>query len=176
MGSLSSSDLEYARCLCLDRDGYNCKGCGKSLDQLKHVVNVHHVDGNNRNNPKDGSNWELRCGSCNVKQWWVEKRVSAIEGRDETPFQYSVSSKMELAWIRWMIDEIVQHKKISWSKAINTGALEINGQDVTTKRYLKKHVEDSDHPKAIFKAKTDKFFNTYITFSDHAESYFLGQQ
>jgi len=174
MGSLSSSDLELARCLCLARDGHFCKGCGLDLMNLDHVVNVHHKDGNNRNNPKNGSNWELRCGSCNVKQWWVEKRINAIEGGDHTPFQYSVSSKMEMAWIRWMIDEIVKKGKVSWGRSINTGALEIDGQDVTTKRYLKKHIQDSDHPKALFQSFMDGQFDTYIKFSNHAEKYFLG--
>lgn len=40
-----------------------CKRCG-SLNNLI----VHHVDGNFKNNPVDGSNWEILCRSCHPKE------------------------------------------------------------------------------------------------------------
>jgi 5-methylcytosine-specific restriction endonuclease McrA len=45
--------------------GWICAKCGKEFDQSDlHLLTVHHRDGNPRNNPKDGSNWENLCVYC----------------------------------------------------------------------------------------------------------------
>jgi 5-methylcytosine-specific restriction endonuclease McrA len=42
-----------------------CAKCGREFDQANlHNLTVHHKDGNHRNNPPDGSNWENLCIHC----------------------------------------------------------------------------------------------------------------
>jgi hypothetical protein len=62
-----------AYALLVIRDGEKCSECGRIpvgeiKDLLKEVPKlvIHHVDGNNDNNPADGSNWKLLCQRCNV--------------------------------------------------------------------------------------------------------------
>jgi len=172
LGQLNAKQLELARCICLSRDGYCCIKCKTSLTDLSSVAQIDHIDNNNKNNPLDGSNWQLLCGSCNVRKSWIEKRIEVIENKENTPFAYAVSSKMELNYVKWLIDELMQGHDITWDKAINTGALEIDGSPVTTKKYIRKHTEDPKHPKAIFKTWLGSDYQTYIKFSDQAAKYF----
>lgn len=45
--------------------GLICAKCSKEFDNKnKHLLTVHHKDGNPRNNPPDGSNWENLCAYC----------------------------------------------------------------------------------------------------------------
>jgi predicted amidophosphoribosyltransferase len=45
--------------------GLICSKCGREFDEKsRHLLTVHHRDGNNRNNPPDGSNWENLCVYC----------------------------------------------------------------------------------------------------------------
>ncbi|KMY67451.1 HNH endonuclease [Desulfocarbo indianensis] len=45
--------------------GLICAKCGREFDQkTKHLLTVHHKDGNWKNNPRDGSNWENLCVYC----------------------------------------------------------------------------------------------------------------
>lgn len=45
--------------------GLICAKCGREFDHKnRHLLTVHHKDGNHRNNPKDGSNWENLCVDC----------------------------------------------------------------------------------------------------------------
>ncbi|MFZ5906798.1 MAG: YajD family HNH nuclease [Nitrospirota bacterium] len=45
--------------------GLICAKCGREFDQKnRHLLTVHHKDGNHRNNPPDGSNWENLCVYC----------------------------------------------------------------------------------------------------------------
>jgi 5-methylcytosine-specific restriction endonuclease McrA len=42
-----------------------CAKCAREFDESTlHLLTVHHKDGNPRNNPKDGSNWENLCVYC----------------------------------------------------------------------------------------------------------------
>lgn len=40
--------------------GHNCK------EARRYLLVVHHIDGDRKNNPKDGSNWEIVCRSCHA--------------------------------------------------------------------------------------------------------------
>jgi hypothetical protein len=43
----------------LNIHGLICAKCGREFDlNNQHLLTVHHKDGNHRNNPPDGSNWE----------------------------------------------------------------------------------------------------------------------
>lgn len=45
--------------------GLICARCGREFGpSQRHLLTVHHKDGNHRNNPPDGSNWENLCIYC----------------------------------------------------------------------------------------------------------------
>jgi hypothetical protein len=45
--------------------GLICAKCGREFTyKNRHLLTVHHKDGNHRNNPSDGSNWENLCVYC----------------------------------------------------------------------------------------------------------------
>jgi 5-methylcytosine-specific restriction endonuclease McrA len=45
--------------------GLICAKCGRDFDiKDRNLLTVHHKDGNHRNNPSDGSNWENLCIYC----------------------------------------------------------------------------------------------------------------
>jgi hypothetical protein len=45
--------------------GLICGRCGREFDAVnRHLLTVHHKDGNHHNNPPDGSNWENLCAYC----------------------------------------------------------------------------------------------------------------
>ena len=45
--------------------GLICAKCGREFDfASQHLLTVHHKDGNPKNNPPDGSNWENLCVYC----------------------------------------------------------------------------------------------------------------
>lgn len=45
--------------------GLICGRCGREFDEKsRHMLTVHHRDGNHHNNPRDGSNWENLCRYC----------------------------------------------------------------------------------------------------------------
>ncbi|MCF8054063.1 MAG: YajD family HNH nuclease [Deltaproteobacteria bacterium] len=45
--------------------GFVCAKCAREFTpQNRHLLTVHHKDGNHHNNPPDGSNWENLCAYC----------------------------------------------------------------------------------------------------------------
>ncbi|MFH0812040.1 MAG: YajD family HNH nuclease [Pseudomonadota bacterium] len=49
----------------LEVHGFICAKCGREFDHKnKHLLTIHHKDGNHQNNPPDGSNWENLCVYC----------------------------------------------------------------------------------------------------------------
>lgn len=45
--------------------GWICAKCAREFERENlHLLTVHHKDGNHRNNPADGSNWENLCVDC----------------------------------------------------------------------------------------------------------------
>jgi len=49
----------------LKMHGLMCARCGREFDHTdRHLLTVHHKDGNHNNNPPDGSNWENLCTYC----------------------------------------------------------------------------------------------------------------
>ena len=45
--------------------GLICAKCGREFEgKDRHMLTVHHKDGNRNNNPPDGSNWENLCVFC----------------------------------------------------------------------------------------------------------------
>ena len=49
----------------LDIHGWICAKCGMEFTEKNlHLLTVHHRDGNHKNNPPSGSNWENLCVHC----------------------------------------------------------------------------------------------------------------
>jgi hypothetical protein len=49
--------------------GLICGRCGREFDHTtRHLLTVHHKDGNHLNNPRDGSNWENLCVYCHEEE------------------------------------------------------------------------------------------------------------
>lgn len=62
--SVGRSAADYRR-KSLEIHGWFCAKCGRDFDETNlHGLTVHHRDGNHRNNPPDGSNWENLCVEC----------------------------------------------------------------------------------------------------------------
>ena len=60
-----SSGEEAYRERSLSLHGLVCGRCGREFDAgHRHLLTVHHKDGNHHNNPADGSNWENLCAYC----------------------------------------------------------------------------------------------------------------
>jgi len=173
MGELNEKQLEFARSICIPRDGYFCKSCKKPFSTLPTVVNVDHINGDKKYNPPDGSNWQLLCHSCNVIKWHKQKLEVILDGGspEGSALTLTVGSKMEYNWVKWLYEILIQKKEVSTDFTINTGALEINASPVTTKRYLIKQVSDENHEKAIFR-KVYKNFDTYIRLTKNIEDSF----
>ena len=63
-GSQKASEEDY-RERSLAIHGLICARCGREFDASnRHLLTVHHKDGNHHNNPPDGSNWENLCIYC----------------------------------------------------------------------------------------------------------------
>jgi len=49
--------------------GLICAKCGREFEvHNRHLLTVHHKDGNHSNNPPDGSNWENLCIYCHEEE------------------------------------------------------------------------------------------------------------
>jgi hypothetical protein len=49
--------------------GLICGRCGREFDHTnRHLLTVHHKDGNHLNNPPNGSNWENLCVYCHEEE------------------------------------------------------------------------------------------------------------
>ncbi len=60
----SAPESDY-RFRSLQIHGMICAKCAREFDEdNKKLLTVHHRDGNHRNNPPDGSNWENLCVYC----------------------------------------------------------------------------------------------------------------
>lgn len=68
MGTLNSRQLEKWIPFLIARDGNQCMRCKKPINELDQKIQVDHVDGNNENNPSDGTNFQLLCSQCNHKK------------------------------------------------------------------------------------------------------------
>ena len=60
-----ATDVSGYRDQSLKIHGLICAKCGREFDEKnRNLLTVHHKDGNPRNNPPDGSNWENLCIYC----------------------------------------------------------------------------------------------------------------
>ena len=70
----------------LEIHGWICAKCGREFDSSNlHLLTVHHRDGNHKNNPPDGSNWENLCVYCHDDEHSREVLGDYLSsGKDET--------------------------------------------------------------------------------------------
>lgn len=63
--------------------GLICGRCGREFDAAnRHLLTVHHRDGNHHNNPPDGSNWENLCVYCHEDVHSRELLGDYLQGAD----------------------------------------------------------------------------------------------
>lgn len=78
------SDSDY-RQRSLAIHGLICAKCGREFDSSnRHLLTVHHIDGNPLNNPPDGSNWENLCVYCHDDEHSRELLSDYIQGNKKT--------------------------------------------------------------------------------------------
>ena len=64
MNAQRAPDFNY-RELSLEMHGMICAKCAREFTAAdRRELTVHHIDGNDKNNPADGSNWENLCVHC----------------------------------------------------------------------------------------------------------------
>jgi hypothetical protein len=62
--AMGAPDINY-RERSLELHGMICAKCAREFTEKdRHQLTVHHIDGNDKNNPPDGSNWENLCIYC----------------------------------------------------------------------------------------------------------------
>lgn len=63
--------------------GLICAKCGREFGPKdRHLITVHHKDGNPRNNPPDGSNWENLCVYCHEDEHGRGLLGDYLKGKD----------------------------------------------------------------------------------------------
>jgi hypothetical protein len=76
--------------------GLICGRCGREFDATnRHLLTVHHRDGNHHNNPPDGSNWENLCAYCHEDVHSRELLGDYLSGRDPSREQAVVYQDTE---------------------------------------------------------------------------------
>lgn len=91
-GSEDRVAAEVRRARQMRRDGYReqalrvhpwiCTKCAREFTAGNlHLLTVHHKDHDHRNNPPDGSNWELLCVHCHDDEHGRREVAAAYEGK-----------------------------------------------------------------------------------------------
>jgi len=63
--------------------GLICAKCGREFEfKNRHLLTVHHKDGNRWNNPSDGSNWENLCIYCHDDEHSREFLGDYLKGKE----------------------------------------------------------------------------------------------
>lgn len=64
--------------------GLICAKCGREFDgKSRHLLTVHHRDGNHHNNPPDGSNWENLCAYCHEDEHSRGRLGTYLSGEED---------------------------------------------------------------------------------------------
>ncbi len=92
-GSLRKPRGEDYRDRSLAIHGMVCAKCGREFGQKdRHLLTVHHKDGNHHNNPPDGSNWENLCVYCHDDEHSRGVHAEYVDGdgaADERPLAFT---------------------------------------------------------------------------------------
>ena len=82
MKGQAKSGTNYSE-LSLEMHGMICAKCAREFTAKdRHQLTVHHIDGNDANNPADGSNWENLCIYCHEDEHSRGRLGDYIRGND----------------------------------------------------------------------------------------------
>ncbi|MEE9275402.1 MAG: YajD family HNH nuclease [bacterium] len=80
--SVGKSAADYRR-RSLDIHGWICAKCGMEFHERNlHLLTVHHKDGDSKNNPPDGRNWENLCIHCHEDEHSRDMLGRYLTGED----------------------------------------------------------------------------------------------
>ncbi len=80
--AMGAPDVNY-RERSLAIHGLICAKCAREFSwKDRHLLTVHHIDGDDRNNPPDGSNWENLCVYCHEDEHSRGRLGDYIRGED----------------------------------------------------------------------------------------------
>lgn len=98
--------------------GLVCARCSREFSGVnRHLLTVHHKDGNHHNNPPDGSNWENLCAYCHEDAHSREVLSEYLSGNAssrEASLVYediSVSSSGSESLLAQKLKQAIQKKK-----------------------------------------------------------------
>ncbi len=70
----------------LELHGWICARCAREFEvSTLYDLTVHHRDGNPRNNPADGSNWENLCADCHDAEHSKEQLADYLDAGGDDP-------------------------------------------------------------------------------------------
>jgi len=146
MGGMNSRLRISAYELCKDRDGEKCNICNEPGTPLTLIVD--HLDNNDKNNPKDGSNWQLLCRRHNYiknprrkKSIRIHTSLMRSDTRDQSTAEMQKNAQAEPMFRHWIVEQIrhSKDKRIRKDEAINGGAEYAScSPETIRKRYLPK--------------------------------------
>ena len=147
---LRGGERKQAKIFCLKRDGAGCCRCPKYKreEQALTILELDHRDNNDRNNPRNGSNWQLLCRAHNhlknprAKGRFHPEKALRIEDLQTTQPQSAEMEKnlhSEPEFIEWLRIELEDKGEMNIDEAINSGAYIADCSQKTIQRYINKH-------------------------------------
>jgi hypothetical protein len=95
--------------------GLVCARCSREFDQSnRHLLTVHHKDGNHFNNPPDGSNWENLCIYCHEdihSRGLLGEYMSGISSGKDVGVVYEDKSGSGVGILGEKLSKLLQGKK-----------------------------------------------------------------
>ncbi len=96
-------------------NGLICARCGREFTEAnRHLLTVHHKDGNHHNNPPDGSNWENLCVYCHEdvhsRETLADYLGGEAKGRDVSLFFEDASAKLGSGLLADKLQKALQKK------------------------------------------------------------------
>lgn len=127
------------------RDGERCSICGRRPPEV--YLEIDHKDGDSKNNPLDGSNYQLLCRHDNRKKNPRGKgrgssklRSDSIDTAAPTSAEFRKNQIAEPLFRHWLHEQMrtIKPARITLAEAINSGAEVAGCSTITIKRYLSK--------------------------------------
>jgi hypothetical protein len=139
---MNSRLRKYAYTLVAKRDGEKCRICGRKGNSNTLVVD--HIDDNDKNNPRDGSNWQLLCRRHNIahlKHAAVVQKVvrstPALDAPEGLSAEMRKNRTSEPAFRHFAYAFVRKHGATPFETLVERGAFRGKCSTVTTRRYLK---------------------------------------